>query len=191
VVKDLTTFDVEKQKTLDGVIQFLSANGLDGEFLLECAKAHYLSAYLPPRKAFDYYSALALTTWLRTGHTHKGLRANERVMYYSNVYGITYISSCITWEETMAEHSAITNTVDQPGDSELVRKKKKLFREEIGILKTIAYMGRLEGVYDVHFEHDASGLLRVSESTSQVPPPPPRAWVQKVGVSCAQSPRGK
>jgi len=167
VVKDLTTFDDSRQETLDGVTEFLSANELDGEFLLECAKAHYLSAYSPPRKAFDYYSALALATWLREGHNHEGLQAHAGVMYYSNVYGITYISTSNTWDETRAEYSQTANMADQPGDSDFLRKKKTLYRKEIEILRNIAFIGKLEGVYDVQFEHSATGRLKVSESTAE------------------------
>ena len=66
-VGDLTTYSDSDRKvrSLAGIESFLSANGLDRNWLTRFAFAYYESRYNPPRKPFDFYVALALSTKLR------------------------------------------------------------------------------------------------------------------------------
>jgi len=59
-VGDLLTMNSSKEKTMEGVWAFMDSNGLMGDFLRLVAKAHYESRYSPPRKAYDFYTSLAL-----------------------------------------------------------------------------------------------------------------------------------
>ena len=160
--------DMDKTKTYDGVKSFMSANGLTGTFLQGCAVAHYLSPYSPPRKAYDFYTALALTTWMNSKHSHEALTANKMSMFYSNVYGITYVSKHETWEETRAAYVEITDIVSRPGDNEVTLNKKDFFRKEIRILNELEFVGKLEGVFAVHFKTDDAGKLKVIQGADQV-----------------------
>ncbi len=66
-VGDLTTYSDSERKvrSLVGIESFLSANDLDNHWLKRFAVAYYESRYNPPRKPFDFYVALALSTKLR------------------------------------------------------------------------------------------------------------------------------
>uniref|UniRef100_A0A7S0MLT3 Uncharacterized protein n=1 Tax=Cryptomonas curvata TaxID=233186 RepID=A0A7S0MLT3_9CRYP len=156
VVKDLATVDADnKEKTYNGVEMFMSANGLMGAFLQKFAKAHYTSIYNPPRKPFDYFTAKALTTWLESGNKDARLQSRVRSLFYSNVYGMTYVSKKDTWEETRERYirSIDTNILDD--DPPFIKNKKAYFVKEINVLKGIEFMGRLS-VYDVCFVWDTS-----------------------------------
>jgi ankyrin repeat protein len=151
IVKDITTMDPEKkEKTYDGIEAFMSANGLNGVFLQKFAKAHYTSVYNPPRKPFDFYSAKALTTWLNSGNRDERLISRKRSLFYSSVYGMTYVSRKDTWEETRDSYIGAINTKEQDDDSPFLKNKKAYFVKEINILKGIEYSGKLP-VYDVCF----------------------------------------
>ncbi len=156
VVKDLTTKDAEKKEnTYHGVESFMIANGLTGDFLQKFAKAHYTSIYNPPRKPFDYFSATALTTWLKSKHSDAHLLSSVRSLFYSNVYGMTYVSSKDTWEETRDCYIGSINTEERDDDPPFIKNKKEYFVKEINILKGIKFLKKL-CIYDVIFDWDPS-----------------------------------
>ena len=89
-------------------------------------------------------------------------------MFYSNVNGITYVSNHETWEETRAAYIAITDIITRPGDTKEIAVKKEFFRKEIRILNELQFVGKLEGIYDVHFETEDTGKLKVVPGSPQV-----------------------
>ena len=158
VVKDLTTIDAEtKEKTYHGVEAFMSANGLTGPFLQKFAQAHYTSTYNPPRKPFDFFAAKALTTWLESESKDTRLTSRARLLFHSNVYGMTYVSKNDTWEETRDCYIGSINTKESDDDSPFVKSKKAYFAKEINILRGIQFMGKLS-VYDVRFAWEGSNF---------------------------------
>jgi hypothetical protein len=152
VVSDLNTTDPEtKEKTYAGVQSFLDANHLKGPFLRKLANAHYHSVYNPPRKPFDFYAARALTAWMET--REERLLRHERTLHYSNVTGMTFVSRTPLWEDTRAAYIAAIDTTPHVSDAPFIKSKKEYFIKEIGVLKGIEFMGRLQ-VCDVHFTMD-------------------------------------
>jgi hypothetical protein len=191
VVEDLTTRDDRGGKSFVGVDQFLAANGLEGRFLRDLAKAHYESPYDPPRKPFDYYCAFALTTSMkrymdkvRTSSQKRSMVQTQlvfsgtfsenapiveessrtsctvhlesqvpRCLFYSNVYGTTFISPHSTWEATLTAYSSAIKTDIKPADSEFEKSKKTYFSKELEIMRTVDYVGCLQ-VFDLSFHLD-------------------------------------
>ncbi len=185
VVKSLDSFvPGTNQKTEEGIDSFLSSNGLSGEFLKKCALLHYCSRYNPPRKPFDYYCAIALCTLLRsekveplpsTRNVFQApkprtlMRSRSGVlpwrqmhMFYSNVYGITFISSEDTWKATRSNYSNAIDTEIKEGDAENVKSKKDYFKKEIELMDTIDYLSSLT-VFDLSFDMDSSKKIVIVE----------------------------
>jgi hypothetical protein len=173
VITNNVVKDMDESKTYEGVNKFMTANELTGTFLQACAKAHYLSPYKPPRKAYDFYAARALTTWIKSDHADQALKANKMSMFYSNVYGITYVSKHENWEQTKAHYIKVIEIEPSQDDDDFTRSKKDTFRKEIRILNELKFIGKLEGVFDVHFETVDTGTLKVISGTNQVSFPIP------------------
>jgi hypothetical protein len=127
---------------------------LNGSFLQKFAEAHYKSIYNPPRKPYDFFAAKALTSWLESEST-ACLTSHERWLFYSNVYGITYVSRKDTWEETRECYIGSISTEEREDDSPFIRNRKLNFVKEINILKGIQFLGKLS-VYDVSFSWEAA-----------------------------------
>ena len=154
VVEDLTTTDpATGAKTYAGVDAFMRANDLVGERLRRFAQGHHESRYSPPRKPFDFCAALALTSWLESGGAGEEdrLLGRPRWLFYSNVYGTTYVSPWGTWEETRAAYLGAVDTVQRDEDPPAVQSKKEFFHKEATILRGLKFLAQLR-VYDVDFD---------------------------------------
>ncbi len=181
VVKSLDSFVPEtNQKTEHGIDSFLTSNGLSGKFLKKCALLHYRSRYNPPRKPFDYYCAMALCTLLRSEKVEplpstrnvfqvpkqravmRVLPSRQMHMFYSNVYGITFISSEDTWKATRSHYSNAIDTEIKEGDAENIKSKKDYFKKEIELMDTIDYVSFLH-VFDLSFDMDSSKKIVIVE----------------------------
>jgi hypothetical protein len=157
-----------------GIAAFLSSNGLEGERLRELALAHYNSPYMPPKKPYDYYCSLVLTSVLKSEVDRKSSSVNlvpkadevqgsysparvynSRMLFHSNVYGITILSHQTTWEATRAEYVETVETLFLPenADNDKTRTKNEYFRKEIELMKTIDNLPSLR-VEDVSFSMD-------------------------------------
>ena len=142
----------------DGCITtFLSSNDLDGKVLRELAFAHYQSVYKPPTKPYDYYCAVVLTSVLKHIQARDSLVIcyDRRTLFYSNVYGITFLSHQDTWEATRAEYIEAVKLELRPNenDDERARQKLEFFRQEVELMKTIDNLSSL-AVNDVSFTMD-------------------------------------
>jgi ankyrin repeat protein len=158
VVKDMSTMDSEQKiKTFSGVEQFLISNDLKGASLQDFCEAHYTSIYNPPRKPFDFFSAKALTVWLESEQKETRLKLRERSLFYSNVYGMTYVSLEDSWEKTRDCYIGSINTKENDKDPPDVKNKKEYFVREINVLKQIQFFGKLP-VYDICFAWEASNF---------------------------------
>jgi len=187
VVKSFDSFlPGTNQKTEAGIESFLSSNGLSGEFLKKCALLHYCSRYNPPRKPFDYYCAIALCTLLRSQQRKpltpkvfdapfqrtpllapaEVLPSRQMQMFYSNVYGITFISSEDTWKSTRSQYSQAIDTEIQESDAENVKNKKDYFKKEIELMNTIDYLSSL-AVFDLSFKVDGTNKVTIGELQPQ------------------------
>lgn len=168
VVEDLATFglhaDGSKYKTREGIDLFLKNNSICGDFIQKLAYAHYEGRHNPPRKAFDYYTAAALTHYLSSMDATEGksvgcskMMAERRVrrLFYSDEYGLTFVSVDYTWDSTLERYISNIDTVVDPTDVPFIRTKKEYFLKEINVMKTIPLLQSLK-VYDLSFQLDAN-----------------------------------
>jgi hypothetical protein len=99
VVKDFETTitdpndSTKKIKTNEGWEKFLKANHIDKLFLHNIANAYYNSKYSPPRKPFDFYTAVILNSIL----SGKSVGLNKKYLFYSKKDGMTFVSGESSW----------------------------------------------------------------------------------------------
>ena len=120
--------------TLVGVDQFLSSNALVGAFLRQLASTHYLSKYRPAQKPYDYYTAVALTTYLRNPGE---LLGSKRLLFYSEVYGLALVGNFTLWDDTLAAFKSNMDLSVKEEDLQLERSKKESFRRELEIMSKL------------------------------------------------------
>ena len=117
---------------------------IDGSFIKEIARAHYESRYNPPRKAFDFYSAMALGRFMKSSVIMSTLP--ERQLFYSDKYGLTLVSKNDMWETTLQSYVSRIDTVMVASDSDFIKTKKEYFQREISIMQTIEILPKLKVV---------------------------------------------
>ena len=100
---------------------------------------------------------------IKTLETPLNLKSEAKTLFYSNVYGITFISSSDSWEKTRSTFINLIEIDIKPEDSDFIQQKKKYFKKELDILQTIDYLGSLP-VNDVSSFHldDKTKLLTLS-----------------------------
>jgi len=121
------------------------------------AYAHYEGKHNPPRKAFDFYTAIALVSFLcyeedgkRVPHSGMMAERNVRKLFFCEEYGLTFVSKDHTWDTTLERYISNIDTVEDPSDDQFTRTKKEYFLKEIHIMKTIPFLQSLK-VYDLNF----------------------------------------
>ena len=102
----------------------------------EIARAHYESRYNPPRKAFDFYSALALGRFMKSNA--------ERHLFYSHQYGLTLVGKSDTWETALESYVSRIDTVVVASDADFIKTKKEYFQREISMINTIELLPKLK-----------------------------------------------
>ena len=155
-VGDISTFQADQRtKSFDGIQKFIVSNGLTGKFLEQLAKAHYESVYNPPRKPFDYYTAIALVAAMESSSS-KLEQFGVKVLYYSNVYGMCVVSQKDTWQAARSEY---IEHVDKPPNSEdeFAMNKHKYFQNEIAIMQKVERMASLK-VRELGFKLDPASF---------------------------------
>jgi ankyrin repeat protein len=141
-VKSFATFD-EGTKSMNtrGVEDFLVSNNLHGSFLKQVALAHYTSFYEPPRKPFDYYTAVALTATMH-GSANLAVKKLSR-LFYSGVYGLALISESESWEATRMLYASNIDVSSRDEDIPLEKATKENFRKELAIMAKLDVMASL------------------------------------------------
>ena len=117
------------------------ACSLNGDFLRPLAKEHYESRYNPPRKAFDFYVAAALVRFLQDKDL---LKLPHRRLFYSDEYGLSFVSRANSWEDTLKRYVEQIDTTVNPADPPFIKTKKEYFQREISIMSTIEHLPSLE-----------------------------------------------
>ena len=140
VVRDFMTYDNDSKDAVNnrGIEEFLVSNELQGDFLKQLALAHYTGTHRPPRKPFDYYTALALTASLR-GAAKPSSWPSKR-LFYSNVYGLALISQHESWGNTRTEYASKIDTSSKDEDEPSEKVKKESFRKELEIMAKLDVM---------------------------------------------------
>jgi hypothetical protein len=193
VVADLTTFSdpARTVKTYDGVQRFLDANRIDSRTLRDISQHFYEDARLkPPRKAFDYYAAVALAHMVRAGAPPASAR---RTLFYSGDYGLTLVSSAGSWSEARAQYAAGIDARPAEGDDAFTKGKKESFgREvdamsrlelEVGDVCALALAVRFWAGTPLHVSHKPRPLRPTPHSPTR--PPTPRFAVGLTSRSTA------
>jgi hypothetical protein len=114
---------------------------LNGNFISHLAKLHYESRYNPPRKAFDYYAAAALSRLIKSRDLH-GLPL--RGLFFSSEYGLTLVSEGYDWKATLDSYVSRIDTKVDPTDSDFIKTKKECFNREISIMKGMPDLPHLQ-----------------------------------------------
>lgn len=121
-VRDLVTFTPPTEtgapppkKTDTGWISFFDLNFATGFFsssltggdsiLKSLASVYYNSRYSPPRKAFDYYTAIALVSRMSVIDI-----GSDALFYYDTEYGLSLISHETSWDKVTAEFFSFAKT---------------------------------------------------------------------------------
>ncbi len=143
VVSDLRTYDDETETVANtrGIEEFLVSNKLEGDFLKRIALTHYTGIHKPPRKPFDFYTALALTACLRGSAIQSSWPSKK--LFYSGVYGLALISQHESWETTRSEYASQIDITSKEEDSSLEKVKKENFRKELAIMELLDVMDSL------------------------------------------------
>jgi len=131
-VSDITTFaDADKKaKTNTGWMQFLQSNSLQSSFLQSITSAYYTNGiYNPPRKPFDYYTALVISILIR----RMVMTQTVKAMHFNYQYGATLIS-----DETTSPQNARDEYLTQiqikatpsDTDTDFVKNSKRAYTVE-------------------------------------------------------------
>ena len=78
---------------------------------------------------------------------------NKKTLFYSNVYGTTFISPHSTWDATLTAYTNAIKTEVGPDDSDFDKNKKGYFKKELAIMRAVDYLPSLQ-VRNHHFGID-------------------------------------
>ncbi len=152
-VEDMATFfDPNKvYRSDDGWAKFLRQNGMSGWFLRLLANTYYSSPYNPPRKAFDYFSALALVAHAKGTAPNHHKRGR---LFYNAEYAVSLVSNeSTTYDAAVCEYEhQITNL---PETTDFGRVKKDILQTEVSILKQLSNTMQIS-VSDLSFHMNKS-----------------------------------
>ena len=165
------SIDSTGKKTNDGWMQFLNTNfergysiaQLNGQepILQKLANAYYNCEYTPPRRAFDFYTSVALVN--RVNNVRIGTDAQ---LFFDNRYGITLVSEKTNKKEAMDEYSSMIDVKQNASDNDFIKAKKQNFILELDILnKTSCEMINIK---NVEFD-DISGRVLTIRPPGPVP----------------------
>jgi ADP-sugar diphosphatase len=73
----------------EGWIKFLSYNTLDSKFLNHISHAYYKSVYTPPKKPFDYYTALVISRMINGAVPI----LTKKTLHFENTFGAVIVSN--------------------------------------------------------------------------------------------------
>jgi ADP-sugar diphosphatase len=86
---DIVLANGNKIPSDEGWIKFLSYNTLDSKFLNHISHAYYNSVYNPPRKPFDYYTALVISRMINGAV----LILTKKTLHFENTFGAVIVSN--------------------------------------------------------------------------------------------------
>jgi len=160
-VGDQSSFDDQKRKTNVGWSEFMCRNfriGADNhqyDTLKQFADVYYNCKYAPPRRAFDFYTATALVSYMYK--LNMGTMSN---LYFDCVYGVTLVSGKENWGLAVIDYESRMDLAADGKDGEFIACKKMNFRKELDILKKMDPPSMIR-VYNTDFI-ESSGILCVS-----------------------------
>jgi hypothetical protein len=162
--------------TVDSMVaveRFLTNNMLGGAFLREVALAQYRPGY--SRKPYDYYTALALSESTRSRDPGTALPGLSKTAFYSNVYGITCVSSSSLWEEARTEYVGMVEALCARPGYDVARQEQ--FRAEVARMEEVDRMASL-GVVELFFRLDQDSMRL--ELVREPPAPVALRWPRRL-----------
>ena len=114
--------------------QFLISNKVNSTYLEKLASTYYTNHYSPPKKVFDFYTALALTkTMQQAGSTSIGEQKHD--LHYDNEYGVCFISKKNeSWGTSITDYYSRIDRAVINTDSEFIKMTKTNFEAERAFL---------------------------------------------------------
>ena len=160
--------DPEKKKKTDiGWERFFDMNLKTGNFLSSLdgsdsilkslARVYYNSKYNPPRRAFDFYTAVALVA--RMSALDIG---EDEFLFFDNKFGIALISGKRTWREAVADYSEHIDTSVRPNDIPFIMAKKMNLSLELMTLNSDVMCDNPISIRNIAFNDTVGAPLRVS-----------------------------
>jgi hypothetical protein len=127
-------------KTFENIKQFMIQYNLMTEFNHKLANIYYNSKYNPPKKIFDYYTAIAISKFIN----HQTINYIDQNLYYNDVYGITIISNEILWENVLSNYISNINIIIDDSDNDFIKTKKTNYIKEFEILTKLSNIKSLK-----------------------------------------------
>ena len=94
---------------------------------------------------------------------------SRKVVFYNNVYGITCVSSCDSWEAARSEYiSQVEHSLAVAGEDKIVCSKRDMFRAEVDQMNAIDRACSL-GVFELHLHLEKDSMLLLSGSAIHEP----------------------
>ena len=133
-VYTISNNSVKDLKTFENIEKFMIEHNLMTEFNHKLANIYYNSKYNPPKKIFDYYTAIAIAKFIN----EESINYIEQNLHYNDVYGITIISNETVWKNTLDNYISNINIVIDDSDSDFIKMKKTNFIKEFEILTKLS-----------------------------------------------------
>jgi hypothetical protein len=151
---DLATKGADNSPTDNGWKKFIRNNNIYTPFLEIIASAYYNSLYRPPRKAFDYYSALVLATLVQ----NRQVSCLPKQLWYDNTLGVSFISACANFQSVLEQYQWNVGDLQNDASSDtFAEKRKRSFIQEFAALTRIRTTNVCAlSILDVRFSLDAA-----------------------------------
>ena len=114
-------------KTTDAVYAFLESAGIFTPTVRQCAALYYNSAYNPPKKPFDFYSANALASLLNGA----SLEASPLTLHFDSKYGTVLLDASEDWDAVVDTYAKSVRLCER------YARGQKNYESELEILKAL------------------------------------------------------
>ena len=114
-------------KTTEAVYAFLESAGIFTPTVRQCAALYYNSAYNPPKKPFDFYSANALASLLNGA----SLEASPLTLHFDSKYGTVLLDASEDWDAVVDTYAKSVRLCER------YARGQKNYESELEILKAL------------------------------------------------------
>jgi hypothetical protein len=120
VITNNVVHDLKEPNGL-GWLRFITENGIHSDALQTLANKYYTSKYNPPHKAFDFYTALALTKKMNGVN----VAGDKILLYFDSKYGLCVIgNNNRVWKEVIGDYYKCLDLEINDKDQEFIKSKK-------------------------------------------------------------------
>jgi ADP-ribose pyrophosphatase len=187
-VEEITTFadEIRTIKSDEGWINFLKSNQIESSFMKIITSAFYNSVYNPPRKPFDYYTALVIHDTIKK----KTPPVVHKAIHFNPKFGATIVSSCeLSYSPAIDEFTSKINIEPNVRDNAFNINKKLNFGIEITKLlqKELTWISTNAGACIFVLEKKTNHLS-LDYTTLQIVDPPEQHF-KAIGISIGNKTR--